>query len=488
MFLTRYRYEAGRQCHLRLWNDLNAPHLATEVERSVIGEEAAVRRRAHDRYPGGVSLSRGREERVAETRQLVEAEAPAVFGATFEHEGTMASVDVMERLPAGGWRLIRVKSAKNLNSRHDEGLAFDLWVSRRAGFDIRDVGLLLLNGEYIYDGVCLDPEALFRYHSRLKESEKSLPETVRDVRSMYAALATKDAPAIAPGAHCREPFVCSYYEHCSRDLRIPAHGIAELPRLKAKQREKLEALGVDEIKDIPPSFDLSDLQQVARRSLEQKRTIVHGDLGGRLDEIETPVRHLDFETYMPPIPRIAGTSPFEPIPFLFSVHIEGLRSSLRHEDYLHEGRDDPRPVLTRRLLEALGDTGSICVYSGYEKRVLNSLARANPEFAADLDAVVMRLYDLWPVIKSTVYDFGFRGKFSLKKTFPALVPGFGYDDLEVSEGLTAATLYEQIIEHENEAERGRVFARLREYCERDTLALVELRRALVALASGGRRR
>ena len=413
---------------------------------------------------------------------------PVVLGAIFECDGMRSTVDVMERLPAGGWRLVRVKSAKNPKPHHDTGLAFDLWVSRRAGFEVRDVGLLLLNGEYIYDGVRLDPERLFRYHSRLAAVERLLPETAREARDMCATLVADDAPAIAPGAHCREPFLCSYYGHCSRDLRTPAHSIDELPRLNAKRREELEALGIEEIEDIPPTIDLSDLQQVARMSVKQQRTIVHGDLGRRLDEIESPVRHLDFETYMPAIPRFVGTSPFESIPFLFSVHLEGPRSALKHEDYLHEGRGDPRPALSRRLLAALGDTGSICVYSGYEKRVLKSLARTNPEYAADIDAVVNRLYDFHPVIKSTVYDSGFRGSFSLKQTFPALVPGFGYEGLEVSAGLTAATLYGQVIEHADETERRRVFASLREYCERDTLALVQLRRALVALAKGERRR
>lgn len=487
MFLTRYRYEAGCQCRLRLWNDLNAPHLATEEERSATGDDAAVRLRARDRYPDGVLVSPGRREGAAETRRLVEAKVAAVFGATFECEGMMSSVDVMERLPVGGWRLVRVKSAKNPKPRYDASLAFDLWVSRRAGFEVRDAGLLLLNGEYIYDGVRLDPEGLFRYHSRLAEVEGLLPETARKARTMCAALAAEDAPAIAPGAHCREPFLCSYYGHCSRNLRVPAHGIDELPGLRQKRREKLVALGIEEIEDIPPIFDLSDLQQVARRSVEQQRTIVHGDLKRRLDEIEPPVRHLDFETYMPPIPRFAGTSPFEPIPFLFSVHTEE-RSELGHDDYLHEESDDPRPVLARRLLAALGETGSICVYSSYEKRILKSLARSNPEFASDIDAVVRRLYDLCPVIRSTVYDPAFRGSFSLKKTFPALVLDSGYDDLEVSEGMTAATLYGQVIEREDETERRRVFARLRDYCERDTLAMAKLRHALVALASGERRR
>lgn len=490
MSFTRSRYNAGHQCHLRLWNDLHAPHLATDdgETASSRGDDAEARRHARDRYPQGVAVPGGQEEGVAETRRLVEVEASAIFGAAFEHGAVVARADVLERLPEGGWRLVRVKSAKSPKPHVLPGLAFDLWVSRSAGFDVRDAGVLVLNGEYIYDGVRLDPDALFCYHSQLEKIEDLLSGIAGEVLAMHPVLTERNAPEIEPGAHCLKPFQCSYYGHCTRNVRRPAHGIDELPNLRARRREALEALGIEEIEDIPPDFDLTDLQRVVVESVRQKRRIVHGDLRRRLAELESPVRHLDFETYMPPIPRFAGTAPFEVLPFLFSVHTEEPGAAPRHEDYLHEGSDDPRPELTRRLLAALGDSGSICVYSSYERGILNDLARSQPQHAAALAAVVNRLHDLLPVVKDTVYDPGFRGSFSLKRTLPALVPGFDYDDLEVSDGLAAAATYGEVIEHGDEPERRRVFADLRKYCERDTLAMVELHRALTALAGPRRRR
>ena len=488
MIFTRSHYNAGHQCHLRLWNNIHAPHLATDDGETAPGrrDDAEVRRRARDRYPQGVVVPGGKEEGVAETRRLVDAEVSAIFGAAFEHDGVVARADVLERLPEGGWRLVRAKSAKSPKPHLLPGLAFDLWVSRNAGFDVRDAGVLVLNGEYIYDGVRLDPDALFRYHSQIEEIEDLLSGIAGEVLAMRPVLTERNAPEIEPGAHCLKPRQCSYYGHCTRNVQRPAHGIDELPNLRARRREALEALGIEEIADIPPDFDLTDRQRTARQSVVEGRAVVHGDLGRRLDELQPPVRHLDFETYMPPIPRFAGTAPFEVLPFLFSVHTEEPGGAPRHEDYLHEGNDDPRPELTRRLLAALGDSGSICVYSTYERGILNDLAQSQPQHATALAAVLNRLYDLLPVVKDTVYDPGFRGAFSLKRTLPALVPNSGYDGLEVSDGRTAAATYGQVIEHGDESERRRVFADLRKYCERDTLAMVELHGALAALARGRR--
>ena len=56
------------------------------------------------------------EEALAETRRVLEeGSAPTLFKAAFAHQGLLCRVDVLERLPGGGWRLIEIKSAKRPN-------------------------------------------------------------------------------------------------------------------------------------------------------------------------------------------------------------------------------------------------------------------------------------------------------------------------------------------------------------------------------------
>ena len=148
--------------------------------------------------------------------------------------------------------------------------------------------------------------------------------------------------------------------------------------------------------------------------------------------MKSPVRHLDFESFMPAIPRFAGTGPFDAVPFLFSVHTERNGKPPLHMDYLHEGDDDPRPRLADRLIEALGSEGSVCTYSGYERRMIRELAEALPDRAGQLRAIEARLVDLHPVVRDGYYHPAFRGSFSIKKVLPALRPGMGYDDLAIA--------------------------------------------------------
>src|SRR6185312_6373813 len=94
-------------------------------------------------------------------------------------------------------------------------------------------------------------------------------------------------------------------------------------------------------------------------------------------------------------------------------------------------------------------------------------------------AIVKRLWDLLPVIKSHYYHPAFHGSYSIKSVLPAVVPSLGYGDLTIQEGGQAAAEYYRMVFLENDwVERDSIREALLRYCERDTLAMVELRRVL----------
>ncbi len=486
--LSKSRYISGTQCRLRLWYDTHRRDLATapgEALQAIFETGHEVGEAACRRFPGGHLVAHDHRhvpQALAETRQVIEAGvAPAVFEAAFEHERVLVRADVIERLPGGGWRLVEVKSTTRLKDVFLPDLAVQLWVLRGAGLDVREAAVLTLDRSYVYDGVRLDLDSLFKLHPLFDEAAANLDVIGAQVRTMQRMLAGPAAPDIAPGGHCFTPYRCPYHEHCTREMVVPEHGIDELPRLTALRRARLDAAGVEEIRDIPEDFPMARLQGIVRRAVREDRAVVHGDIAGKLAGIAPPVRHLDFETFAPAIPRFAGTSPYEQIPFLFSLHTERDGAPPEHADYLHEGDDDPRPALADRLIAAAGRDGTICTYSGYERKVLRDLAAALPDRASALRAIQRRLFDLHPVVLNGYYHPDFRGSFSIKNVLPVLVPGMGYGDLEVADGQIAAVRYARALESADFEERQRTFDDLLAYCALDTLALVELRRALASL-------
>lgn len=483
---------SGSQCHLRLWYDIHEPNLAppiSEAQQATFDTGNEVGSLARERYPGGYMIRhdyRRIPHALAETQRLIEADAtPALFESAFLHDGVLARIDVLERLPRGGWRIVEVKSSTRRKEEHILEAAVQLWVLRGAGLDIREAGVLTLDRDYIYDGIRLDLDALFKLHPVLDEANTLLDGVGSDVAEMQAMLTADSAPDIAPGAHCFKPYACGYYDHCIRDIPQPEHGIKELHRISSSRRERLEGMGISEIRDVPADFPLNPLQSVIRKAVIDDSDLVHGNLAGMLSAIKPPVRHLDFETFQPAIPRFAGTRPYDQIPFLFSVHTETDGASPEHIDYMHEGSDDPRPMLTERLLKALGDEGSICVYSGFERTQLNALAAAFPQHAAALEGIIARLVDLLPIVRSCYYHPDLHGSFSLKSVLPVVAPTLSYDDLDINDGWIASIRYARALASPNADDRRRTFDDLRAYCAQDTLAMVELRKTLTTLAHAG---
>jgi Domain of unknown function(DUF2779) len=203
-------------------------------------------------------------------------------------------------------------------------------------------------------------------------------------------------------------------------------------------------------------------------------------LRAALDTVEYPVHHLDFETLGSAIPLYPNIRPYQSVPFQWSNHIETTDGTLRHEAYLCAGTQDPREALAVALSRSVGQEGSICTYSNYERTVLSGLADAFPAHRRDLLAVMARLWDLHAIIRQHYYHPGFQGSFSIKAVLPAVAPHLAYDDLEIQEGTMASLqFYRMTFEATDATERARIRTALLEYCERDTLAMVELRKALL---------
>ena len=489
--LSKSRFLSGHQCLLRLWYDYHDSKLASEPDENqqwIFDTGHEVGELACERHPEGRLLSQDHrhfEEAIEETDKLIADDSiPALFEPAFDFEGLIARVDILERLPENRWRAIEVKSTSKPNPTHVLDLAFQLHILKESGLDVQDAGILTLDTAYVYNGETLDVDQLFKFHDCLDEAQDLIEDIVEQTQEMKEVIASDEAPHIATGEHCRKPYPCPYYNHCSSKITEPEpdHPISELPALNAIKKEELESNNITEIRDIPGSFKLTKLQSIVHRAVKGNRNVIYRRRLAKIKNLEEPIYHLDFETISTAIPRFAGTSPFSTIPFQFSVHKELGESPPRHSEYLHEDDSDPRSQLVDELIQALGGSGSICVYSPYETRVIGDLIRALPERADELAAIRNRLFDLFKFIKGSVYMPEFRGSFSLKTVYPALCPGESYDDLAIAGGRTASTRYLTALKSDDDGFRQQVFADLRLYCKQDTLATYKVRQALLKLA------
>lgn len=169
----------------------------------------------------------------------------------------------------------------------------------------------------------------------------------------------------------------------------------------------------------------------------------------------------------------------------FSIHHrDSIDGELRHSEFLADALRDCERELAETLIEKLGHRGAIFVYSGFERQRVSDLARAFPDVAPQLGAVLQRLKDLLPLVEKYIYHPGFRGKYTIKKVLPALVPDLSYKGMGIADGGTAIARFAQMARGQIVGEQiGVTRNQLLEYCKMDTLAMVRVHETMHSLAA-----
>jgi hypothetical protein len=488
--LSKSKFLAGLQCHKRVYLDVHHPDWASPPDPStqaILDMGTEIGERARCRFPGGVLIGEGyrkREAALAHTAAvLADPTVPAIFEGAFLHDGVLVRVDILERVQGNegaspGWRLIEVKSSSRVKDIHLHDLAIQRYVLQGIGLTVVSACLMHLNTQYVYQGNTLDLDALFTIQDVTELVAARGIDLPSQLVPMQQVVLQPEPPPVEPDDHCHTPYECPYWAHCTREK--PARWIFHLPG-SLRGLAELARQHVTTIDEIPDGVKLSTVQRRVKDNVEW----ISPKLKETLATVRYPVHHLDFETIMPGIPCYPDTRPYEPVPVQWSNHIEEEPGRQRHQEYLHSEASDPREALTAILLESLGSEGSICVYSPYEQSILERLAERYPSMRAEIKQVIRRLWDLFPVIRDHYYHPAFGGSYSIKSVLPAMVPSLAYGDLAIQEGGVAAQEYYRMVFKETDwVAKDSIRESLLAYCKRDTLAMVELRRALWEKAEG----
>jgi len=489
--LSKSRFLAGLQCELRLWHTCYHRELASEispVQQAIFDTGHQVGELATRLYPGGVLIEEDHlhhEEAVLSTQAAMgDAGVMAIFEAAFLHDGVRIRVDVLDRHPSGAWNLVEVKSSTGTKDIHVPDVSIQYHVLQGAGLEINEVFLMHLNREYAYDGNQWDLQQLFTRSNMTRAAliyHQQIPERLARFNAM---LGRSDPPEILPSRHCRNPYECEFWDHCTR--RMPEHWVMELSGIPEKKLMDLASRGIHDIRQVPDTYPMTVIQKRIRDCVLRESEYMAPGLAQELGNVQYPVHFLDFETISPALPRYAGTRPYQRIPFQWSDHILSKDGNLEHLEYLWEGTADPREAFTRSLLKALAKGGTVFTYTGYELNIIRDLAALLPQYRQDLLGMTGRLKDLHAILKKAYYHPAFHGSYSLKAVLPALVPDMDYGSLAIQEGGYAAVRYLAMIDPSTpDAEREQITKELLDYCGFDTLAMVRIREILLKKVQDG---
>jgi CRISPR/Cas system-associated exonuclease Cas4 (RecB family) len=487
--LSKSRLVAFLQCEKRLWleaSDLPQPEVSKATQRLFdVGHE--VGGLAQAAYPRGFLIDTGKDWDAAvklTAEELARTPKRPLFEATFRANGLLVRADILEP-KRSGYDLIEVKSTSKVKDYHKADAAIQAWVARQAGLDVRATSIRHVDTDFVYPGGG-DYDGLFATEN-IDEYVEPLQEKVKTwIADAQKVLAGRE-PKTRMGAQCTKPFDCPFQDYCAgKEPPGPKYPVTILPDKAGKAlARKLEAAGYASLTDVPAKLVSHDPLFARIHTASKKDRPILDAVGARaaIKKWGYPRYYFDFETIAFAVPRWAGTRPHQQIPFQWSCHIDHGRGRVEHVDFLDLSGDNPARMCAEKMIATLGKKGPIVAYyAQFETKVIENLAEIVPELKRPLLALKERVVDLLPVVRDHYYHPNMMGSFSIKAVLPTMAPELNYGDLEeVQDGEMAGLAYlEATRQMVGAARLTEIKSRLAKYCERDTVAMIVLARALVA--------
>ena len=391
--------------------------------------------------------------------------------------------DVLEKTD-NGYNLYEIKSSTKVKEEHLYDLAFQREVLRRKGIDIVNIYLIHSNRDYVRDGEI--------EYELMSKTELVTPEveSLEEITNKYleevkgVAMGKGDIPSISPSNLGLLGSMNEWLEIYGNIREIDKYSIYRLGRINKDNIKKLEEDGIETIDKIPNTELFLSSKQKAQVEVTKTNTarISEKDIKLFVDKFKYPIYFLDYETVADVVPMYDGTSPYDQVPFQYSLHILHEDGKLEHKEFLHQSSESPIEHIKKRLMEDIGDKGSVVVwYAAFEKGCNKFLCRNEKGEKLDFfDNLNDRIIDLMEPFKNDLYlHKDFFGSASIKKVLPVLVPDLSYSNLDIKEGETAQRVWRQTFVEEKEGlDKEKVAKDLLKYCELDTLAMVEIFKVL----------
>ncbi len=488
--ISKTRFVSGVQCVKKMYLETNHyPKLEETNEQQDklfdVGHEIGLLAQSlfPSNYDGTPESYPDFSKSISNTKQWLESDVNTIYEASFSVEGVFAALDILHHSNGERWA-IEVKSSTKVKDYHISDASLQYWVMEKSGFRPDKFFLMHINKNYIKNGL-INPKELFILSDITNEVIGKQNWVSENLISFKNILGQDSEPTINIGKHCDNPFSCEYKFLCWK--HIPEYSVFSLTRPYGLDWELYEK-GIYKLIDIPEDTELNDRQNI--QVTAHKNNAVNIDvkmIEAFLMDWEYPLHFLDFETIFPAIPILNASSPFQQIPFQYSLHtIEEIGSDINHKEFLADASDfknndfDPRIKLIEKLKNDIGSKGSIVTYNAtFEKNVLKDISIAFPEYKPFIDQIIERIVDLLiPFRNGWYYHPSMNGSASIKNVLPSIDPTLNYDNLEVKNGTEASNIFESMVKDTFSGCLTESRKDLLRYCELDTNGMVVIWREL----------
>ena len=490
-FLSKSLYVRGLQCPKSLWlKKYKCDVLDQNKDPAVFETGNIVGELACELFGGGKRIKfdgSSFDEKIAQTENFIKNGEKAIYEATFCFDEILVMVDILQVVD-GKLIINEVKSSTNLESVYIDDASIQHYVISSLGYEVERVNVIHINKQYIR-GEKLEFDKLFTVNDVTDQILSMQSDVAKNIKKLKETINDDVEPNLDIGVHCFKPYECDGMNYCWCEQRkIPdgtsVFNIAKINKKKATELYQNGIVNIADIKDID-AFNANQQIQI-KAQINGEEFIDKAGIREFLDTLSYPLYHLDFETFQQAVPEFIGLSPYEQIPFQFSIHKDYGNGNLEHFEFLAEAGADPRYELALNLIKFIPQDACVLAYhASFEKGVIQNLAALFPQFSSHLMSIHSNIKDLEiPFAKRFFYHPKMYGSSSIKKVLPAIVPSFkdAYTNLNlIHNGGEAMSEYAKL-KGKIRGEQDVIKKALLAYCKLDTLAMVKVLEKLCEVA------
>lgn len=304
-----------------------------------------------------------------------------------------------------------------------------------------------LNKNYTRESL-IDIDQLFLLEDVTIRARDNQVLVERELIKINKLLDQEIIPAVKVGKHCTKHNKCDFFNYCW--AKVPTGSIHNIPGLTSKQVRYLEDNEIDNVKDIPDDFKLSNRTLTEIRAVFRNKPILRrSKIQNWFNKIDStgPISFLNIETIETAIPLYENCNPYKSLPYLYCLLYRSNSFMEFHKSsFMADVNIDPRIQFIENLILDVKSVGPIVTYK-YNKTVaiLNDISEVYPEFQRGIRELLNRLWDLGTPIKNGWYFHHSLNKSKeLKTVLTALDDGKLYEKLKITDSEKAAGYYRLI--------------------------------------------
>jgi len=392
--LSKSSFIRGLQCHKSLYLYKNRYFLRDKTppeQQAKFKRGTDVGKLARKLFPGGIDVSPPTPfqyaKAVDQTKRLIAEQIHVIYEASFSFKGVLAALDILV-FRDGKWFGYEVKSSLSISETYLNDAALQYYVITGCGIELADISIIYINKDYVLHGELILNQ-LFVTQSVLEETISRQAMVSKEIEAQLKVVELSKSPAVNIGLQCNKPYPCDFQGHCWK--HIPGNSIFELQWLSEDKKFELYSKNILLPADIPGDFLPDPTLKLKVQAHKTSTPIVDdGFLSRFAQNTRHPLCFLKVWYHRPAVPFVAGTKPYETLPFFAGFgFMENQETEISYSHIFFEPETDPKELFHETICRIL-NTGSMIISfndpSGdwYRQLIANILPGADHESYFDL--------------------------------------------------------------------------------------------------------